>query len=198
MLSVFRRKRWISFERAIKPYDNFFSVDYGISWVNPQDIIGLSLNPRKVKNGEKTKQLRDSVALNGWTNQSPFTLHLYRLPNGKFTVGNGGNHRAYLSNKLKIPRIRALVTIVIPANLISEEQRSQLEDFALKEREFDLKAKEVNDFLITKGVFRDKYKAGETLFDEYCELATLQDKHRKDLLLEIAKKLEYIPVWKDV
>lgn len=77
MFSIFFMKRWLSFENAIKPYGNYYSVDYSVTWVDPQDIIGLSLNAWKVRNAEKMKRLKDSVSLNGWINQNPFDFHLF-------------------------------------------------------------------------------------------------------------------------
>ncbi|MUV38767.1 hypothetical protein JNUCC1_02638 [Lentibacillus sp. JNUCC-1] len=147
MFGILNKKRWKNSARIINSYHEFDTVDYGIAWVDPRDIIGLSLNPNKIKNDEKMKKLKSSVYANGWTNESPFTLHLCKLPNGKYTVSNGGNHRAYLSNKLKTPHIQALVTIIIPKNLIPEEIKAQIEYFILKENDFELKAKETNEFL---------------------------------------------------
>lgn len=193
MLSVFTKKRWKSFERAVKVYQEYDTVDFGIAWVNPRDIIGLSLNANEIKNDDKMKRLRSSVYLKGWTNQSPVDLHLFKLPNGKYTVCSGGNHRAYLSNELKIPQIKAKVSIIIPVKQIPEETKSNIEYLLLKEREFDLKAKEINNFLNTKGIYRVDYVAEEALFNKYCEHAQSYLNQRDKLLLDLADRLGYTP-----
>ncbi|AMV11553.1 hypothetical protein [Parageobacillus sp. G301] len=112
---------WNFFEELIKPYNNqYFYYNYGICLVEVKDIIGLSY--KGVLDQEKLLRLHESIKKNGYQFRNYSDLHLVRFPNGKYSVCMGGNHRPYLAKKLGIRHIKANVDILIPKEMLSEEQ----------------------------------------------------------------------------
>jgi hypothetical protein len=192
-MSNFKVKRWKNYDKLVAPYREYELVDLGVIPVNPSDIIGLSLHVRDIKNDESMVLLRESVASKGWLDVSPYTLHLCRLPNGKCSVCSGGNHRAYLSNELKIAEIKALVSIVIPIKMFTEGIKAKLEYIRLKEHENDFEAKKINDWLNKQGIYRVTYEKEEKLFNYYCEQSENLEEKRKEVLLKLAEENNQVP-----
>jgi hypothetical protein len=192
-LKIFNRKRWKRSSEVVARYRPYDIVDFGLIWVDPIKILGLCHPVKKVKSDSKIQRLRESVTKNGWNDEHPRDLHLYYLPNKKFTVSTGGDHRSYLSNELNIPKIQAYVTIVLPFNVIPEEIKSKLEYYYLKEDIYDREAKEVNDWLWEKGHHRSKYPE-EKVYQNLCKLADQMYEKRKELLLSFAESINMIPI----
>ncbi|PKG23832.1 hypothetical protein [Niallia nealsonii] len=192
MLKLFK-KRWVLFDQAVRPYKPYVTVDFGITSISPKNIIGLTFPTREIKNDNKLTDLRKSVELKGWNDKSPADLHLFLLPNGKYTVATGGNHRSYLSNKLEIPKIKAMVTILIPEKYITENIKSQLDYYSNKEDMYKKEALELNKFLQKQGTRRKNYQKEEKLYNDYCKLAENMNHKRDALLLSLAKFLNLLP-----
>lgn len=193
MLKLFTKKRWLTTNKAVKMFRPYDVVDLGITWINPKDIIGLLFPVKEIKNDEKIQRLRQLVNSNGWDDKTPSDLHLYFLPNGKFTVATGGNHRSYLSNELNIPKIKAYVTILLPINSIPEVVKSKVEYFWLKESIYEKEATEINKYLQEKGFRRNKYEHETKLYENYCDLADKMHSKRAETLLSLARDLNLIP-----
>lgn len=191
MIKLFK-KRWILFDQAVKPYKPYVTVDYGIIPVSPEDIIGLSLPVSKVKNGEKFRELRHSVKLKGWKDECPSELHLYRLPNGKYTVASDGNHRTFISNQMDIPKIKARVTLLIPQNYIPENMKAKIEEYEKKEQTYRLEAEKLHETLQNIGIKRKNTKE-EFSYKNYSKLSDDMYYKRQHTLLGLARFLNLLP-----
>ncbi|MCK6075394.1 hypothetical protein [Paenibacillus silvae] len=115
-----------------------------------KDIIGLGLQPKDIANVNKMKRLRQSVATKSWKDESPIDLHLYIIPEGKYTVCSGGNHRPYLANKLHIPSIEAAVDVVIPKGKITKDTAKAIEALRRNYQILDHEANTLNQYLKTQ------------------------------------------------
>lgn len=192
MLKLFK-KRWVLFDQAVRPYKPYVTVDLGITSISPKDIIGLTFPTKKIKNDAKLTDLRKSIELKGWNDRSPADLHLFLLPNGKYTVATGGNYRSYLSNQLEIPKIKAMVSILIPEKYITDNIKSQLENYTDKEEMYKKEALELHNFLQKQGIRQKNYLKEEKLYSNYCKLAEEMEHKRNNLLLALAKFLNLLP-----
>lgn len=192
MIKLFK-KRWILFDQAVRPYKPYVTVDLGITSISPKDIIALNSPSKTIKKDDKLTELRKSVEIKGWNDKDPADLHLFRLPNGKYTVATGGNRRSYLSNQLDIPKIKALVTILIPEQYITENIKSQIEYYSNKEEMYKKEALELDKFLQKQGFKRKNYHKEEKLYNDYCKLSEDMSKKRDAILLSLAKFLNLLP-----
>ncbi|MEK3917209.1 hypothetical protein [Paenibacillus sp. FSL H7-0331] len=101
-------KVWIDLDDVLEKLQDssrYIYVDLGVQVVYPTEIVALSreLSPRKLK------RLHLSVMENGWQDICPADLSLLKIPDGRYAVDDGGNHRAYISNELGIKEIKASV-----------------------------------------------------------------------------------------
>lgn len=153
-------KYWLNSTDILKGLSPYDTVEFGVTWVNPKDIIALSLPAKKIKKDVKMKRLINYVKQNGWNDPYPYLLHLYRIPKGKYIVGCGGNHRTYLSNRLGIKKIQAKVTIILHSKKIPESIKSDVEYYLLKSDQWAKKGSILNDWL-NEQTFRHDYPEEE-------------------------------------
>lgn len=180
------------FDQVVKPYKPFVTVDYGIIPVSVDDIIGLSLPVNKIRNGEKLKELRQSIKQEGWKDHSPEDLHLYRLPDGNYTVASDGNHRIFLSNQMDITKIKARVSLLIPENYIPENMKAKIVDYEDKEKTYRLEAEKLYETL--QKLDRNRKNAKEEFaFSNYHKLSDDMYKRRQHTLLGLARFLNLLP-----
>lgn len=191
MIKLFK-KRWMLFDQVVKPYKPYVTVDYGIMPVSPSDIVGLSLPVSKVRNGDKLKELRNSVEQKGWKDDCPADLHLYRLPNGKYTVASDGNHRTFLSNQLDVPKIKAMVSLLIPENYIPENIKAKVEEYESKEQTYRSEAEKLHETLQNLAI-KQKNTKEEFAFKNYCKLTENMYHKRQHTLLGLARFLNLLP-----
>ena len=184
-------KRWRSSNKVLKRYEPYHIVDFGLSWIKPHDICALSLPLKNVRCDEKLQRLKSSVIAIGWNDQYPSDLHLYRLPNGLFVVGSGGNHRAYLANKLSISIIQAYVSIMIPDKLISNSIMQRIEDCLNTIETVSNKIQELNKLELEASIkeilsLQDKKMEYLRLIEELAE-------YKHHLLFFTAESLGFLP-----
>ncbi|PAD89145.1 hypothetical protein CHH55_03315 [Niallia circulans] len=191
MIKLFR-KRWMLFDQVVKPYKPYVTVDYGVISVSPNDIIGLSTPVNQVKNSDKIKDLRNSLEQKGWHDECPADLHLYRLPNGKYTVASDGNHRTYLANQLEIPKIKALVSLLIPEGYIPENIKAKIEEYEQKEKAYRIEAEKLSKSLQSLGEKQKKVKE-EFAYKNFCKLIDDMYSKRQYTLLAFARFLNLVP-----
>lgn len=188
MAKLFSKKRWKSSEQLYKRYGVYELYDIGAMWVDTADIIGLSLRPSSIKDDEDMRYLRESVKEKGWKNIHYRTLHLVRLPNGKFTVGSGGNHRTYLSKEIGLERLIAFVSVLVPTKYLTEEDHADIEYFTLKYNEYYNLADKKNKHLNSKGVFRENFVIEEAEFGRACDLADKMLAQRNEVFRRVAMR----------
>lgn len=106
------------------------TFEIGIQYIDPSKIIALDFLVGDIENDRKMLKLKESVALEGWTNKNPETFSVLQLPSSDLVVTGGGNHRAYLANKLKeqgeLEFIKAAVSKVVNMDELSTENRNRL------------------------------------------------------------------------
>lgn len=186
-------KEYFSFEQAVKEFEPYEIVDYGLAWIKPKKIIALSLPANQIINDEKMNRLKSLVNINGWNDPYPISLYLYRLPNGNYSVCSGGNHRAYLSNILNIPLIQANVSILIPFYIISKETKEELEYLLIKKKEYFKEACEINEWLYKIDIHRSKNLKEEKIYREKIDLSDKMQELRDKRLLAIATRFKLLP-----
>ncbi|MGG4467385.1 hypothetical protein ABER68_05005 [Paenibacillus alvei] len=138
------------------------TFDLGIIEVDPERIIALSLDEEDIKDDHRMKKLKASVKTNGWTNEAPQGFSLLQFPNGDLVVNGGGNHRAYLSKKLKgkgkLQYVKANVLKVVYIQrlqtevferLIELENLYRSEEFWEEEDQIDLIIEERKNILLS-------------------------------------------------
>jgi hypothetical protein len=180
------------FDQVVKPYKPYVTVDYGVIPVSVDDIIGLSLPVSKIRNGEKLKELRQSIKQKGWKNDCPEELHLYRLPDGKYTVASAGNHRIFLSNQMDMSKIKARVTLLIPENYIPENMKAKIVDYEDKEKTYRLEAEKLHESLQNLDIKRKNAKE-EFAFKNFSKLSDDMYNRRQHTLLGLARFLNLLP-----
>lgn len=196
ILGFLKKNRWLPFEKIMKKYpDGTYEVCHiGIQKVHTKDIIGLGLRPRDIANDNKMKRLRQSVATKGWKDESPIDLHLYLIPEGKYTVCSGGNHRPYLADKLHIPSIEAAVDVVIPKGKITEDTAKAIEALRRNYQILEHEANTFNHYLKTQRFQRSGNNHDhEKKLDEMYNQLTQINIQIKLLLKTEAYHLGYIP-----
>lgn len=117
---------WGFYRDIVKKYGDYYLYYYGDHIVYVDDIIGLSY--KGVLSQEKLDILYKSIKENGYYFKLYSDLHLVLMPNGKYSVSSGGNHRPYLAKKLGIKKIMCISEILIPKSLLTDEQISKCEE----------------------------------------------------------------------
>lgn len=132
-----------------------------------KDIIGLSLwPPRKLLSDKKMAWLKEQVKKNGWHDPHPETLDLYLLPNRKYIVSYGGNHRPVLANKLGIYEIQTNVEIIIPKSFTDTKVSVEIANLKNKIKNIEDDASRLNRYLMSKGARRMYCNAEEQHLDK--------------------------------
>lgn len=180
------------FDQIVKPYKPYVTVDYGVIPVSPNDIIGLSIPVNQVKNSDKIKELRNSLEQKGWHDECPADLRLYRLPNGKYTVASDGNHRTYLSNQLDLPKIKAMVSLLIPESYIPENIKTKVEEYEQKEKTYRLEAEKLSKSIQSLEQKNKKAKE-EFAYRNFCKQIDDMYRKRHNTLLGLARFLNLVP-----
>ncbi|KGP77418.1 MULTISPECIES: hypothetical protein [Paenibacillus] len=125
-------ENWKSSDSIIEEYEKsglYMSIELGMRTIDPKSIIALSRIPVE----SKLVSLRNKVNKHGWKDPTPQGLHLVLLPDTEHhVVCSGGNHRAVISNELKIEKIQASVSAYLNINLMSEDELLYIEE---KEKE---------------------------------------------------------------
>ncbi|QOY37978.1 hypothetical protein AWH56_010645 [Anaerobacillus isosaccharinicus] len=188
MLSFVTRRYFKTRKQFEKKYGvNYHIFSIGIKEINPKDIEFLSLPEEKVSNDDKMLRLRLSFIRNGWTNEHPSDLALDRLPNKKFTVGSGGNHRAYLAKKQKLKKIKAHVYVLVPKQFlitINEQLDNCYKEIErLRKEAADIRRRldEIDD---SSDTYNEEYK----YFDLICEKENYYWSEIDRLVKEVALK----------
>lgn len=130
---------WEFYQDLIRAYGNqmedYYLYFHGCPYVYSDEIIGLSYEG--VLSQEKLDRLYHSIMQQGYQYERYQDLHLVYLPNKKYTVATGGNHRPYLAKLLGIKRIIGLVDILIPKSILTEDEIEECESI-LEEEGLDL------------------------------------------------------------
>lgn len=195
ILSFQKKNRWLTFKKVMKNYPDgtYETCDVGVQTVCTKDIIGLSLRPSEIANDNKMKQLKQSVASNGWKDVSPNDLHLYLTPNGKYTVCTGGNHRSYLASELRIHSIEASVEVVIPKGKISEDTAKAINALRRDYKNMECETNKLNQYLKAQRSQRKEYNhKDEEKLDEMFNQLTQVHIQIKTFLKQEAYHLGYI------
>lgn len=187
----------------IYPDGSYYILNIGIRKVETKDIIGLSLwPPEKLVIDKKMKRLRSSVVEKGWHDPNPEDLHLYLIPEGKFTVSTGGNHRSILADELKISRIEAFISLVVPKLKINDKIVNLIEKHTNKIKDIENTAKALSQYLNSKGFERKDYKIEEEqleymfnsineLHDEIDELLKNEAIKKKFISLNLVDQIRF-------
>ncbi|MEJ9371129.1 hypothetical protein, partial [Schinkia azotoformans] len=99
--------------------------------------------------------------------------------------------RAYLANKLRIPKIHAQITIIIPLYII-KKHKAILDRLDQDIKYNDKSANGLNNWLQSKGVFREDYEE-EQKYKYYCKKYDELVQERNEFLLQICNKHNMIP-----
>ncbi|CAI9391669.1 MULTISPECIES: hypothetical protein [Bacillaceae] len=143
------------------------------------------------RNSEKMKELRVSVKQKGWIDDDSEDLHLYRLPDGKYTVASG-NHRIFLSHQIDIQKINAMVSLLIPESYIPENIKAKIKDYEDKEKTYQIEVEKIRESLEALGEIRKNVK-DEFTYKNFCNLRDEMYNKRQYLLLKLAKFLNLVP-----
>jgi len=191
-------KRWFTYKELMESYTDgsYFQFDCGICTVPTKDILGLSLwPPAELLSDSKMGHLRESVNRKGWNDPYPGDLNLRRLPNGVYTVCEGGNHRPLLADELGIREIQANVVLVVPISMIDSKVLSEMEQKLRIIESLEKDAKDLNAFLQSQGIQRAfKYRE---LNEKYAQMWGQIDRihdEREILLLNEALRLNLVNV----
>lgn len=147
---------------------DYLSVELDIQIINPASILSLS----RELDQARLEALRKSIRENGWLDLSPNSIGLIMMPDGRYAVSSGGNHRAFVSNEFGIKEIKARVTAYLSKSLVNEldkiiikEEKKEIDKlFKTYRLEFDKeikseiyqkisdKEKKLNDYMV--GIFQ--------------------------------------------
>ncbi|MDG5788796.1 hypothetical protein QA612_15095 [Evansella sp. AB-P1] len=195
MISLFiKNKRFMEYDELVSPYGKFFTVDIGITSVNPNDIIGLSIPQKELEKDTTLKRLRSYIKKKGWINKHPHSIHLIRLPNLKYTVGNKGNRRSYLANECKLNSILAYVSVLIPEKMLVEDMYRLKKLFA-DQKKFAAKARQIRNWLEINGKSEYEginYKEENDLLQSLCYRENQIVKEINSILMRVAIKNDLI------
>lgn len=193
VLQLFNSKNKMKMsDELLEIYEPFRNVNIGHRYINPDDIIGFSLTENDILTSGKLQDLQEKIDEKGWLPKHLSDFELILLPNGKFTVGNGGNHRAYLSKKLKISSVPANIDVLIPEKNISESTYIQIQELEQEKSEINNRTKLLTKFLKSQGNKRSLFETEEeTLVSLYNECEQQERIINKFLIFE-AKKLGYL------
>lgn len=111
---------WQFYDDLVKGYGEYYLYHYGDHTVYVEDIVGLSYEG--VLSQEKIERLYESIKKDGYYFERYADLHLVLLPNKKYSVCTGGNHRPYIAKKFGMKKIKCNAEILIPKNYLSEEE----------------------------------------------------------------------------
>jgi len=184
--------KWLMFDEVVEGYSPYRIANLGSRYINPRNIIGFSLSEKEILNSGKLMYLSENVKVQGWKPIHLQDFELILLPNGKFTVGNGGNHRAYLSKQLTLESIPAHIEVLIPQNLMSESTIKKIKELEEEQSIYDKKAYELNMLLISKGSSRVNYLAEEEELNSLYSRSDLKNITINQLLLIEASNLGYL------
>lgn len=165
---------WLYFDDVLRPYGSYRILNVGVSQVNPSDIVALSISVNDVLTSGKLQKLEKKIKENGWKDVSPVDLHLIKMPNSKYTVESGGNHRAYYSRMNGIKLIKAFVDVLIPYEMINPNILSNIEKL---DDAYTLLAAE--NYKLTRKLKATGQNVSEN--DRYNELSTSMDKNRDEI-----------------
>lgn len=169
----------------LEEYSPYRIATLGCRYIKPIDIIGFSLSEQKILDSGKLEYLKERVQQNGWQPIHVSDFELILFPNQKYSVGNGGNHRAYLSKLLGIESVLAHIEILIPERKISEYTKSKIEQYEEEIKLFSKNAKEL------KRLDEPTKKQMDELEKNY-NLQDLKHETINQLLLIEAKNLGYL------
>ncbi|WP_313891834.1 hypothetical protein [Psychrobacillus sp.] len=175
-------------DELIEIYEPYRLVKLGPRSINPNDIIGFSLTRQEILDSSKLQILQESMMRKVG---SRYIYELILLPNGKFTVGNGGNHRAYLSKKLKLSSVSAHIDILIAERDISKSTIFQIEQLEQVTLEINKQIKILTKYLNLEGVKRNLLQ-DESLTSLHSK-ADFNDWTINQLLIIEVKNLGYLP-----
>jgi hypothetical protein len=167
-LQIFKGKQWHEYDELMGSLEEtgYHIYDEGVLSVKTADIIGLSLwPPEDLFNDSKMKMLKHSVETNGWHDPLPYDLNLTLMPNGKYTVCEGGNHRALLSSVLGIESIKAYVSVAVPFHVMTDTAIKWVNHFENQIQVLRKEAKDKNAFLNSQGIRRIKFVKEESELD---------------------------------
>ncbi|MDN8593076.1 hypothetical protein Q0V21_30575 [Paenibacillus sp. 11B] len=137
---------WKSSDSIIEEYENSgsnMSIELGIRTIDPKSIIALSRIPVE----SQLASLRNKVHKHGWKDPTPRGLHLVLLPDtAHHVVCSGGNHRAVISNELKIEKIQASVSAYLNIDLLSEDELLYIEKKEKEIRRVFMKIRQKAEF----------------------------------------------------
>lgn len=126
---------WEYYRDLVSPYgeamEDYYLYSYEYQYVYSDEIIGLTHGT--VLSQEKLDDLYDSIMQQGYFYERYEDLHLVYLPNKRYTVCTGGNHRPYLAKLLGIKKIMAYVEILIPKSIITEAEIEECEEILKEE-----------------------------------------------------------------
>lgn len=135
-------KEWKHIDTLIQPYEPYIATYIGVVEVDPSKIVGISLwTPDEVYSDRKMDNLIEIIREEGWRiDHHPRDIDLMRLPDGTYTVVEGGNHRALLAREIDKKVIKASVRILIP----EKEIRPEVFEFvAEKDRKHEMLLKQL-------------------------------------------------------
>ncbi|HWL12586.1 MAG TPA: hypothetical protein VNQ57_06315 [Ureibacillus sp.] len=136
--------------------------------------------------------MKEKVDEKGWLPIHLSDFELILLPTGKFTVGNGGNHRAYLSKKLKINSVSANIDVLIPEKNISESTYAKIQSLEKEISKINNQIQSLSKYLNSRGANKPLSETEEeTLISLYNE-SEVKDHIINDLLINEAKSLGYL------
>lgn len=172
-------------ENLLKTFEPYWIADSGKHYINPNDIIGFSLTEDQILKSGKLNNLIDRVKEVGWKPIHLSDFQLISLPNGKLIVGNGGNHRAYLSKKLLMDSVPANIEILLPESSVTHSTYIKIKE--LEEEKTELYG--MLRLLKSKSSKKFDYKIDEKKRSSLYDKITLLEENINNLLLSEAKKL---------
>lgn len=72
-------KKWLSSTKVINKLNSYEKYYLGVTYVDPKDIISLSISLEDAKNDQKAKDLKESVKKNGWLDCDPKGITTERM-----------------------------------------------------------------------------------------------------------------------
>ena len=179
-------------DELLSIYEPYRIANIGNRFIDPDKIIGFSLSESKILDSGKLPILEEKISEQGWIPKHLSDFELILLPDGKFTVGNGGNHRAYLSKKLKMKSVPAYIEVLIPEINISESTKIQIKDLEQDKIEIIKQVKKLTKYLNSKDNNRYLLDAEEETITSLFSEADDKDQTINELLIIEAKKLGYL------
>lgn len=146
---------WDRTERLLAGWGACERLPLGMAAVEPRNIVGLHrTTPERLQRDARLARLLHSVRDGGWLDPFPDDLHLFLLPEGRYTVASKGNVRAYAARVCEIPWIYARVDVIVPHRLLTESIRKQLDRSASSEFRNGLLLGQLAQFALACGFLR--------------------------------------------